>query len=63
MKKRIAKLSKTERDEVEASYHNKKPQEFDDLMSRGKLHHPKSRRKLPGNPTRKTETPLKQVSK
>jgi len=65
MKKRFAKLSKTERAEIEASYHNMSPQEFDDIMSRASKHHPgaKSRPKLPGNSSRKTNTPLKQASK
>jgi len=66
MKKRFAKLSKTERDEIEASYHNMNPQDFNDVMSRASEHHAgvKSRRKPPRKPSRKTETSLKpQVSK
>jgi hypothetical protein len=65
MKKQFAKLSKAERAEIESAYHNENPQDFDDLMSRAKLHRPgaKSRPKSPGNATAKTKTPLKQVSK
>jgi len=52
MKKQFGKLSKAEREEIEASYHEKSPQEFDELMSRASAHHPipksrvKSARKL-----------------
>ena len=52
MKKQFSKLSKAEREEIEASYHEKSPQEFDELMSRASAHHPspksrvKSARKL-----------------
>ena len=65
MKKQFAKLSKAEQEEIETAYHNMDPQEFDDLMSRAKLHRPnaKSRPKLTGNSSPKTKTRLKQVSK
>lgn len=36
MKKRYAELSRAEREKVEADYHRMKPEEFDELMSRGK---------------------------
>jgi hypothetical protein len=63
MKKQFAKLSKAEREKIEAAYHSQNPQEFDNLMSRAKLHRPgpKSRPKLHGSATQKTKTPLKQV--
>jgi hypothetical protein len=65
MKKKFAELSKAEQAEIEAAYHNMNPQELDELMSHAKLHRPrtKSRSKSPGNPSRKTNTPLKQASK
>jgi len=51
MKNKSAKLSKAEQEEVEAAYHNKNPQEFDELMSRASVHHPerKSHPNCPGS--------------
>jgi len=40
MKKQFAKLSKIEQEKIEAEYHNKRPEEFDNLMSRAKTHSP-----------------------
>lgn len=34
MKKKFAKLSKRDQEEVEAEYHGMKPEDFDELMSR-----------------------------
>jgi len=41
MKKRFAKLSKSEQEKVEADYHNTDPHEFDTIMSRASVHRPK----------------------
>jgi len=62
MKKRFAKLSKIERDEIEASYHNMNPQEVVDILSRASKHHPgvKSRSRLSRNVSRKPGSALKQ---
>ena len=40
MKKRFAKLSKTDQEEVEAEYHRMKPQDFDEMMSSATRHSP-----------------------
>jgi len=52
MKKRSAKLTKSEQEKVEADYHNMDPHEFDAIMSRASLHrrdvksHSNQRKKL-----------------
>jgi hypothetical protein len=38
VKKQVAQLSKPERENIEASYHEMNPQEFDDIMSRASKH-------------------------
>jgi hypothetical protein len=65
MKKQFAKLSKAKQAEIEAWYHNMDPKELDDLMAHAKLYRPraKSRSKSHANPSRKTNTSLKQASK
>jgi hypothetical protein len=40
MKKQIARLSKTEQQQVQDWYHRQKPQEFDNLMRRASTHSP-----------------------
>jgi len=40
MKKRFAKLSKSEQQKVEAWYHEQDPREFDDVMRRASSHSP-----------------------
>ena len=64
MKNKSAKLSKAEQEEVEAAYHNKNPQEFDELMSRASVHHPerKSHPNLPRKPGRKSQTAPKPLA-
>jgi len=64
MKKRFAKLSKTEQAELEAWYHNMNPQEILDIMSRASKYHPgmKSRPKSSRNVRQKPETAPKQHS-
>ena len=40
MKKRSSKLSKAEQEKIELEYHQMKPEDFDDLMTRAKRHTP-----------------------
>lgn len=40
MKKQFAKLSKSEQEKVEKEYHQMRPDEFDQLMTRTKQHLP-----------------------
>jgi hypothetical protein len=58
MKKKFAKLSKTERAKVEAEYHRMKPEDFDEMMSAAARHTPNVVR-LPNRLVRK----LKAVAK
>jgi hypothetical protein len=47
MKKRFAKLTREEKERVEARYHAMKPGEFDALMSKAKRHSPNAIRLPP----------------
>lgn len=55
MKKQFARLSKVEQEKVEAEYHNKRPEEFNQLMSQAKTHSPDAIR-LPKRLTTKLRT-------
>lgn len=61
MKKKFAKVSKAEQEEIEAWYHNMDPQEVVDILSREAKRHPgvKPRPKLSRKASRKPEIALK----
>ena len=59
MKKKFAKLSKTEQEKVEVVYHRMKPDDFDQTMSAGKHQSPEAIR-LPKNLVKKLKTVAKQ---
>lgn len=55
MRKKFAKLSKTEQARVEAEYHRMKPQDFDEIMSSATRHSPNAVR-LPNRLVEKLKT-------